>query len=214
MAQQFSTTGTSTSPNGSDQAEEPTNPYDTERLRYSEAEFTHDEVASKKVTTAIKVRKPAKQEWFRLHPSQEYQLPTALFLRENEELLRPETYLVLPEYRHLFRSGLTPVRLRLAINSLDTEFLWDMRVPKGGLMTDYYLALQEAADEAEKSWVKLEWNNGSRVYDYHYAVDDFGDPQFTEGRTMSDWLALGFKGDRLINREDHPVVLEYHGRKV
>ena len=54
--------------------------------------------------TAIKVRKPGTQEWFRLHPAKEYQLPTALFLRENEELLRPETYLVLPEYRDLFET--------------------------------------------------------------------------------------------------------------
>src|SRR5262249_38701551 len=153
------------------------------------------------------------QEWFQLHPSPQYQLPTSLFLQEGPELLSPETYLVLPEYRHLFRRGLTPVILRLAVTSMETIFLWDMKMPQDGRMTDYYISLQEAADAAEKAWVRLEWNNPNRAYDYHLSIDDLGEPQFPPDKTMRDWLQLGFKG-RVIDREDHPVILEYQGRKV
>jgi hypothetical protein len=198
---------------GSTPPDEPTDPFDTERLRYDEAEYTFGDVKSKKVITAIKVRKPGRQEWFRLHPSQKYQFPAGLFLRESDELIRPETYIVDREHWHLFGSQLVPVRLRLAINSLGTEFLWDIRQPRDGVMTDYHIALQEAADEAEKCWVRLEWDNGSRVYNFHVAVDDLGDPGFTEERTMRDWLRLGFKG-RLIDSADHPVLHEFQGRKV
>lgn len=195
--------------------DEPTDPYDLERLRYEEAEYTHGDVASKKRMTTIRVRKPLNnKEWFQLHPGRDYQWPVALFLRECDETVKPETYLVLPDFSHLFGSGLTPVRLRLAVNSLGTPFLWDMKVPQNGLMTDHYIALQEAADEAEKCWVKLEWNNGSRAYDYHYAEGDLGDPQFPPGMTMRDLVALAFKGDRLVDREDHPVIAEFQGRKV
>jgi hypothetical protein len=194
--------------------DEPIDPYDPESLRYDAAEFLAGQVHSAKVTSSIKVRKPGGQEWFRLHPSQEFQLPTALFLRQNDDLIKPETYLVMPACRHLFGKSLTPVRLRLAVNSLDTVFLWDMKVPKDGIMSDYYISLQEAADEAERSWVKLEWNNGNRSYDHHYALDDLGDPQFLPAdRTMRDWLKLGFKG-REIDREDHPVVAEYRGKRI
>jgi len=199
-------------PEDPDDGDEPVDPFDTDRLRYDEAEFACGGVTSRKVITAIKVRKPGTQEWFRLHPAKEYQLPTALFLRENEELLRPETYLVLPECRDLFgKNHLTPVRLRLAVNSLETVFLWDLKVPKDGVMTDYFITLHEIAEEAENNWVRLEWSNADRVYHYHYAEGDLGDPQFPQGKTMRDWLALGFKG-RIIDSEDHPVVAEFKGR--
>ena len=45
---------------------EPTDPWDLENLRYTEAEYKHGDVNSKKNTT-LKVRKPKPQEWFRLH---------------------------------------------------------------------------------------------------------------------------------------------------
>jgi len=192
-------------------AEEPTDPFDPERLRYDEAEFIADNVHTKKNYGAVKVRKPGQQEWFRLHPSPKYQMPAALFVRKNDELLTPQTYLVPPEYKGVFKKQhLTPVRLRLAINSLDTEFLWDIRRPRDGVMSDYHLSVQEAADAAETTWIRLDWDNGNRAYDYQEALDDLGDPQWQHPeRSWGDWLRLAFKG-RLIDREDHEVIRELY----
>ena len=90
--------------------------------------------------------------------------------------MKPETYLVLPDFSHLFKEdGLTPVRLRLAVRQSGNPVPLGYEGAQNGLMTDHYIALQEAADEAEKCWVKLEWNNGSRAYDYHYAEGDLGE---------------------------------------
>ncbi len=195
--------------------DEPTDPYDLGRLRFEEAEYTHGDVGSKKVITTIPVRKPRNNsEWFQVHPGREYQLPVAIYERENDESVKPETYLVLPQFSHLFGAGLTPVRLRLAVNSLGTSFLWPMKMPKDGRMSNHLIVLQEIVDEAERQWVKIEWDNGSRAYNYHFAPGDLGDPQFPSGMTMRDLIALGFKGDRLIASEDHPVIAEYLGKTV
>jgi hypothetical protein len=190
---------------------EPIDPFDPERLRYDEAEFTADNISTKKNYGAVKVRKPGQQEWFQLHPSLKYQMPAALFVRKNTELLTPQTYLVPKEYWGLFkRQHLTPVRLRLAINSLDTEFLWDIRRPRDGVMTYYHISVKEAADADEATWIRLDWDNGSRTYDYVEALDDLGDPQWQHPeRSWGDWLRLAFRG-RLIDREDHEVVCELY----
>ncbi len=197
-----------------DDNDEPTDPYDLGRLRYSEAEYTHGDVDAEKRVTTIRVRKPFNnKEWFQLHPGREYQWPVALYLRETDESVKPETYLVLPEFAPLFRKGLTPVRLRLAVNSLGTPFLGDMKVPTDGRMDEYYATLQEIAEEAEKGWIKLDWNSANRVYDYWSSKGDLGDPQFPQ-KTMRDLVALGFKGDRLVDRQDHPLIAEFEGRRA
>lgn len=198
-----------------DDNDEPIDPFSLENVRYDEAEFTHGDIDAKKQLTAIKVRKPVNdKEWFRLHPGRDYQWPVALYLRVSDESIAPETYLVPSVYHHLFKpKALTPVRLRLVVSSVETVFLWDMKVSRNGLQEDYHRSLQQAAEAAERTWVKLEWDNATRVYHFWPAPDDLGDPQFPEGKTMQDLVKLGFNG-RVIDRAEHPVVLEYQGRKA
>ena len=200
--------------------DEPTDSFNIDDLRYDEAEFHHGDIDAPKTVTAIKVRKPHNaREWFMLHPSQEYQLPAGLYERVSDDSVTPETYLVLKRHHDLFitklgKSALKTVRLRLAVNSLGTPFLWDMRVPrKGQLVDDYQRSVREAAEQAEQTWVKLEWNAPNRAYDYSTAPGDLGEPQFPVYKTMFEWVKLGFK-DRIIDKEDHIVAVEFQGRQA
>jgi hypothetical protein len=196
-------------------APEPYDPFAPDQLRYDEAEFASGDVKTTKHTSVVKVRKPGRQEWVQAHPSPKLQGPASLFVRENEELMRPELYLVPKDFRDLFRKEhITPVYLRLMINSLGTEFLWDLRQSKSGIKSDYHISVDEAVDASEEAWMRLVWSNASRTYDYETADGDLGDPQWQHPeRSWADWLKLGFKG-RVINREDHEVVREYKGHQV
>ncbi len=137
----------------------------------------------------------------------------------SDDSVAPETYLVLKRYHDQFvtklgKSALKAVRLRLAVNSLGTPFLWDMRVPRKGQPVDDYLrSVREAAEQAEQTWVKLEWDAPNRAYDYSTPSGDLGEPRFPVHKTMFDWVKLGFK-DRIIDRGDHIVAVEFGGRQV
>jgi hypothetical protein len=196
-----------------DAAPEPYDPFAPDQLRYDDEEFSSGDVPTKRHNTLVKVRKPGRQEWVRAHPSQQLQGKASLFVRENEELMRPELYLVPKDFRDLFRKEhLTPVYLRLMITSLGTEFLWDLKQPKGGIKTDYHISIDEAVDAAEESWMRLIWLNSTRAYDYETAEGDLGDPEWQHPeRSWADWLKLGFKS-RVITGEDHEVYREYKGR--
>jgi hypothetical protein len=201
-----------------DDNDEPTDPYDYDNVRYTEAEFNHDNVNAKKETTSIRVRKPFNlKEWFMLHPGDEYQWPVAIYHCEQGDL-KPEPYLVLPRFAPHFktkdglRSALTPARLRLAVNSLGTAFLWDMKVSVDGRASEHHSILADIADMAERAWVKLDWNTANRVYDYWDAsAEDLGDPQWPQ-QSMRDLVKLGFKRDHVIDCDDHPVIAEFKGR--
>ena len=195
--------------------DEPIDPFDRESLRYSEAEFTHGEVDATHELTAIQQRKPSSEnEWFQLHPGEDYTWSVAMYNRVGEK--GAEAYLVPGVFRHLFQEkALTPVRLRLVVNSVGTPFLWPMKVNNNtsGPTVNHYRALQRIAEEAEKTWVKMSaYDHSSKVYHYEAAPGDLGDPRWP-AKTMRELVELCFNG-QVIDSSTHPVVLEYQGRRA
>jgi hypothetical protein len=99
------------------------------------------------------------------------------------------------------------------MSSVGTVFLWDRKVArKGEESSDYLASLETIAEVALKSTVRMEWDNANRCYKFEYATADLGEPDWPADRTMADWTRLAFR-DRNINREDHPVVVEYRTGK-
>jgi hypothetical protein len=194
--------------------DEPFDPFAEESVYYSEAEFTHGEVDAKRELTSMQLRKPSSgNEWFMLHSGSKYTWPASTFTRVAES--GDETYLVPKQVRHFFdETVLMPVRLRLAVNSVGTAFIWPQKVntSSDSRMANHYRALQRISEEAEKTWVKLsKYDFSSRVYHYDTAPGDFGDPRWPD-KPMRDLVELAFNG-LVIDRTDHPVILE-HGRRA
>lgn len=201
--------------NGATTPDEPFDLFDPENLRYSEAEFTHGEVNTKRELTAIQERKPSSEnEWFMLHPGPDHIWPVAIYTRMSDK--GDETYLVPGPFRHLFKEkALKPVRLRLAVNSVGTPFIWAMKVntDPSNRMVDHYRALQRITEEAEKSWVMMSvYDFSNKVYHYDTAPDDLGNPRWPD-KSMRELVELCFNG-RVIDSATHPVVLEYQGRRT
>ena len=94
------------SENGDDRpSEEPGNsrdseapdPFDPARLRLSQD--TASEIGVKKQLVAVPVKKPSKERWVRVHPSEEYRIQTAVLELKDER----EVYLVLKIFRQKLR---------------------------------------------------------------------------------------------------------------
>jgi hypothetical protein len=185
-----------------------------ENVRYSDAEYTHGDIETSRVQTTIRVRKPVNEkEFFRLHPGRDYQMSASLYTPVEAEDLRSEPYLVLEPFRGYFTAkALTPVTLRLAINSLDTLFLWDIKRPRRDeRKSDYHISLEDAEAAAETNWTKLVWNGPNRSYDLEPAEDDLGDPEFGD-KPLVHWIKLAFR-DRVVNKGNHPLIRDFKGKQ-
>src|ERR1700756_2736298 len=79
---------------------EPMDPWDPESFKFTADEFAQSEIRSRKVLTKVRVQQPDGKTWFMVHPK--IKLKAALFYRETEEQVQPETYLVRQDVVPLF----------------------------------------------------------------------------------------------------------------
>ena len=189
------------SPNG--QVEAPLDPFDPAALRVEGMAGIEVE----QVLTAVPVRKPKRNEFFRVHP--EHVLDTLVLERDTG--MDKEIYLVAPEIQHLVLPELRRTRLFVAINKHGTVFLWPLKLPLEGNDTGrrvFDTALQGATD-AQRTWVKLAWDRGLGGYELFRAKGDLREPQWPD-KSFRDLLEIAFRHYR-IDREDHDVVRELAG---
>ena len=71
--------------------DEPVNPFDPEALR---ADPSDDVIATRRIVHHMKVRKPYKHEFFRVHPDPKY--TTDVYLIEAGEGVEKDAFLVVP----------------------------------------------------------------------------------------------------------------------
>jgi hypothetical protein len=167
------------------------------------------EIEVEKVLTTVPVRKPKRNEFFRVNSDLAFTVDT--YLLERDTGMDKESYLVLPEVQHLVASELRLVRLYVAITKAGTVFLWPVRLPgdendRLRRMADSAL---QGAEQAKTLWVKLVWDRGLGAYEVFRAKGDLGQPQWPDKR-FRDLLEIAFRAN-LIDREDHPVIRELAG---
>ena len=193
--------------NGSGPVEpEPTSPFDTERLRSTPLES----IGVEKITLTIPVRRPGRNEFFRVHPDPEMVLDWYVLERDAEG--DREIYWVTEQFRCDLLDELRPVRLFVCVNKRGTEFLWPARLPgcDNRLGRRWHESALEIAERAKSLWVKMQGKRDLGAYEMYVARGDLGDPVWSE-KTLSERLALAFKGDLLIDSIDHPVLRELAG---
>jgi hypothetical protein len=91
-------------------------------------------------------------------------------------------------------------------------FLWPAKLPTpdSSIGRRWSESALEIADFAKTQWVKMVGKRDLGAYELFKARGDLGDPVWPD-KTLSDLLRLAFKGDRLINSLDHPVLRELAG---
>jgi hypothetical protein len=181
-------------------------PYDLDALRIDGT----DDVAVEKLLITIPVRRPSKQQYFRVNPDPAYTIDTAVFVREDG--IDKETYLVAPGMRDYLVGDYHRVRLFTCVTKRRTPFLWSVRLPddeSGGAGQSWHRSALEAADEGRKFWIRLQANRESGSYDVYRARGDLGDPVWPD-KPFRELIQIAFK-NHFIDTPYHDIIRELNG---
>lgn len=180
------------------------NPFDPRRLRYGQRRS--EGPTSRKIVSAIQVRKPNRQEFFRVHPSMDMRIETLVLDFKQEGM----TYLVDPEIEPAIPGECTAKMLYLAVTRQGALLLWPVRLPdEQGNLDPYNAAAHQAALTAETKWVRIAANKGAGTYDVYEALEQLADPEWPD-MPFERILEMAFKS-RYVDTLDHPVVRKLLG---
>jgi len=187
-----------------EQETEPTNPFDPSRLRLSQ-NFA-ESVGVKKALLTVPVRKPGRQDFVRTHPGESYRLETAVLeLKEDRE-----TYLVEPELWHELPGEIIPKVLYTTMNRQGVLSIWPIRLPQeDGRHDEWSRSALEAAEMAQKRWIRVTANMSLGAYEVYEAVSKLPDPEWPE-IDFEEILRIAFR-DRFITNLNHPVIRRLRG---
>jgi hypothetical protein len=124
-----------------------------------------------------KVRRPPKQEFFRVHSSPEYSVLLPMIIDEGSG----QYYVISPEMRPFLAREEKSVMLYTAVTAAGTLFLLPVRVP-GFEEKDnpWWRSLHRAAEAAKKGWVRVMSNQKEGEYEIY-------DPDKPETLGEVDW---------------------------
>lgn len=196
------TTTTTTAPQA---APEPPDPFDPAALRLG-ADYAAG-IGVKKVHSTIPVRKPGKQEWFRVRSGEEWRIQTALFELEGER----ETYLVGRSLWSELSGEIHPALLVLCANRAGDPFLWRLKLPgPDGRPNVWHESALRIAQAAEAGWVRMAANMVAGYYEHFEPAAPLPDPEWP-ALPFVEILRTAFR-DRRIDSLDHPVVRQLRGQ--
>ena len=166
-----------------------------------------DTVGVKKLLTTVAVRKPTRQEFVRVHPDAEYRLTPAATIEVKDDR---EVYLVTPAMAQALPGEVAVVTLLTAINRQGVLYLWPVKLPNpDGRQNEWHRSAAEAAERAMKKWVRVTANMSLGAYEIFEATGDLPEPEWPEF-SFQELLKIGFR-DRVVDRDDHPLVLRLKG---
>jgi len=192
-------------PNASD-ADPAPDPFDPDSLRVT---GDVNAIGAEKMLLRLAVRKPNKQEFFRVTTDPHYRLLCATL--ELEDGMSRDFYLVTPAALHLIDEDVRHVELLLCQNRQNVAFFWPLPMPApDGRTNSWHASAREAASLAEADWIRVVANMSEGGYSVYKATGSIPDPQWPE-KTMPELLKLAFKDGKLIDSEDHPVIKQLYG---
>jgi hypothetical protein len=182
-----------------------TSPFDPSRFRLSQN--FHESLGVKKALITVPVRKPARQDFIRVHPDASYRLETAVLnLKEEREI-----YLVEPALWSELASEITPMALLTVVNRQKVTSLWPIRLPGPDGRTDEWNAsAAQAALLAQTRWVRIMANMNLGAYEVFEATGELPEPEWPE-IGFEELLRIAFRG-RFIDTLEHPVVQRLGGQ--
>lgn len=179
--------------------------FDLENLRLSQN--FGELVGVKKLLTTVPVRKPGKQDFFRVRPGADWRLETmVLEIKEDSE-----TYLVAPEIWPELPGELVPKVLFLTISRQGVVAIWPVRLPgEDGRQDAWSRSALEAADLGQRSWLRLAANRSLGAYEVFRAMrEDLPEPIWPD-KSLKEILEIAFQ-DKYIRNLDHPVIRRLRG---
>lgn len=194
-------TPTNTTPTTSEQAEDAL----MAKLRISQS-YSDAIVGVKKPLLTVAVRKPNKNEFFRVHPH--HFLDCCLL----EDKTERENFFVLPEVAPYVSEFVEGVRLHFCVTRQDVVFLWPVKLPREDRRGDAWRkSAADCASLAQGRWVRVVADMSLGAYQPYVAMADLGEPKWPE-ETWSKVFQLATR-DRMIESEQHPLVRRLLGQE-
>lgn len=163
-------------------------------------------LAVKQIIQKIPVKKPGKQEFISVCPSEAYSVTVGLLELKDER----QYYLVAPEL-HGQLPDIKPFQLVLGMNRQKQLFIWPIRLPDdSGRRDTWGTSAMEAADVAKTGWVKIVANMHAQAFDVYQAQGALSEPVWPE-KSFEELLEMAFRGF-IIDSEDHFVVKQLRGQ--
>lgn len=157
----------------------------------------------------ISVRKPGKQEFFRVCPDPTFaQVVPILELKDERE-----TYLITPQVAIALPGDVTMRELRLCQNRQGVLFLWPVPVlsEDNKRHNDWHLSARQIMVIAQNKWVRVTADQSAGRYNVAVATGITAEPVWPKDMTMRDLLELAFGKQRLITELAHPLVKRLQG---
>jgi hypothetical protein len=187
-----------------DHIEEPADPFDPAALRIS----GDAEISTERVLTAVPVRKPKRDEFFRVHTGEDFTMD-ALVVERDDDLDR-EVYVVVPRCADAVLEVARRVRLFTCISKRGTVFLWPAKLPgESGSGQRWAETGLKVAKHAETLWVRMYGDRSLGGYTMVKAKGNVEEPKWPD-KTFRELLRIAFEG-RIIDRPDHPLIRELNG---
>jgi hypothetical protein len=183
-------------------------PFSVEALRLDQNFIEKSGV--RKLLTTVPVRKPYKQEWFRVHSDPAYRDNFAVIKLEEDG----DFYIVKKEIARELINETLKVTIYTCINRQGVVFLWPVRMPDpDARVNTWHTSAIEAAEMAMKRSVRMKSNMALKAYEIALQDDPIPetDPVWPD-LTFNELLSIGFrKVGRFVDSFDHPVVKKLRG---
>ena len=187
-----------------DFTEDPADPFDPAALRIS----GDAEISTERVLTAVPVRKPKRDEFFRVRTGEDFTMD-ALVVERDDDLDR-EIYVVVPAVADAVLEVARRVRLFTCISKRGTVFLWPAKLPgESGSGQRWAETGLKIAVHAETLWVRMWGDRSLGGYTMIKAKGNLEEPKWPD-KTFRELLRIAFEG-RIIDRPDHPLIRELNG---
>lgn len=181
-------------------------PFDPEALRLPQ-DFA-EAVSVKKLLETVPVGRFNKQDFFRTHPDPKYRAECVGILELKEER---EHYLVAPALSADLAGEFDPCSLFTCINRKGVLRLIPVKLPRDDRRgrNEWATSLRSGLERGMTNWVRVTPNISLGAYEIALASNGIPDPEWPE-LPFKDLLQIAFR-DRIIDREDHPVIQMLRG---
>jgi hypothetical protein len=179
-------------------------PYNLESLAVRQ-DFA-ETIGVKKVLMTVKVDKPDKQDFVRIHPDPAYRCTLVCIELKGDR----ETYIVRPEIAPELAGETTIKKIFTWVNRQGVVGLWPITVPNPeGKANEWHRSALEAAERGMKSWIRVTSNMSLGAYEVAEAPSLKLEPKWPE-QSLQELVRIAFR-DKLIDSVDHPVVRRLRG---
>jgi hypothetical protein len=154
--------------------------------------------------TGLSVRKPSKQEFFRVNGDPAYALVAPILELKEER----ESYLTTPAVAASLPGDVVMKELRLCQTRQGVLFLWPVPVvaQDAKQRNEWHSSARQVMATAVKRWARMSADVGAGRYNVAIATGIAVEPIWPTDMTMRDLLELAFGRERLITEQGHPLV--------